>query len=81
MRAGCGDSSDRLSSRVSALKLVPGPLVAVVTGDVVLPSAIPTLGAAFSLLSAMFLHADFWHLAGNMMLLWLLGELIAAEPA
>ncbi len=47
---------------------------AVVTGDRVLPAAIPTLGAAFSLLSAMFLHADFWHLAGNMMLLWLLGD-------
>lgn len=47
---------------------------AVVTGDRVLPAAIPTLGAAFSLLSAMFLHADFWHLSGNMMLLWLLGD-------
>jgi membrane associated rhomboid family serine protease len=47
---------------------------AVVTGDRVLPAAIPTLGAAFSLLSAMFLHADFWHLAGNMMLLWLVGD-------
>jgi membrane associated rhomboid family serine protease len=47
---------------------------AVVTGDRVLPAAIPTLGAAFSLLSAMFLHADFWHLAGNMLLLWLLGD-------
>jgi membrane associated rhomboid family serine protease len=47
---------------------------AVVTGDRVLPAAIPTLGAAFSLLSAMFLHADFWHLTGNMMLLWLLGD-------
>jgi membrane associated rhomboid family serine protease len=47
---------------------------AVVTGDRILPTTIPTLGAAFSLLSAMFLHADFWHLAGNMMLLWLLGD-------
>jgi membrane associated rhomboid family serine protease len=47
---------------------------AVVTGGRVLPTGIPTLGAAFSLLSSMFLHADFWHLAGNMMLLWLLGD-------
>ena len=47
---------------------------AVVTGDRVLPAAIPTLGATFSVVSAMFLHADFWHLAGNMMLLWLLGD-------
>jgi membrane associated rhomboid family serine protease len=47
---------------------------AVVTGDRALPAAIPTLGAAFSVISAMFLHADFWHLAGNMMLLWLLGD-------
>jgi membrane associated rhomboid family serine protease len=47
---------------------------AVVTGDRVLPAAIPTFGAAFSVVSAMFLHADFWHLAGNMMLLWLVGD-------
>jgi membrane associated rhomboid family serine protease len=47
---------------------------AVVTGERVLPPAIPSFGAAFSVLSAMFLHADFWHLTGNMMLLWLLGD-------
>jgi membrane associated rhomboid family serine protease len=47
---------------------------AVVTGERILPPAIPTLGAGFSLISAMFLHADFWHLAGNMMLLWLVGD-------
>jgi membrane associated rhomboid family serine protease len=47
---------------------------AVVTGERVLPPVIPSFGAAFSVLSAMFLHADFWHLTGNMMLLWLLGD-------
>jgi membrane associated rhomboid family serine protease len=47
---------------------------AVVTGERALPPAIPSFGAGFSLLSAMFLHADFWHLTGNMMLLWLLGD-------
>ena len=47
---------------------------AVVTGDRLLPPDVPSLGRAFSLLSSMFLHADVWHLAGNMMLLWLLGD-------
>jgi membrane associated rhomboid family serine protease len=50
--------------------MIPG----VVTGDRVLPAGIPSLGTAFSVVSAMFLHADFWHLVGNMMLLWLVGD-------
>jgi membrane associated rhomboid family serine protease len=50
--------------------MIPG----VVTGDLVLPAGIPSLGTAFSMVSAMFLHADFWHLVGNMMLLWLVGD-------
>lgn len=49
---------------------------AVVTGDRLLPPDVPSLGRAFSLLSSMFLHADVWHLAGNMLFLWLFGDSI-----
>ncbi|WP_192499053.1 rhomboid family intramembrane serine protease [Skermanella pratensis] len=49
---------------------------AVVTGARLLPPDVPSLGGAFSLLSSMFLHADIWHLAGNMLFLWLFGDSI-----
>lgn len=47
---------------------------AVVTGLRPLPPDIPSLGGGFSLLSSMFLHADLWHLVGNMLFLWLFGD-------
>jgi membrane associated rhomboid family serine protease len=47
---------------------------AVVTGERQLPPAIPTLGIGFSLASSMFLHADFWHVAGNVLFLWVFGD-------
>src|SRR5689334_2607427 len=47
---------------------------AVVTGEQPLPPAIPTLGKAFSLLSSLFLHADVWHVAGNVLFLWIFGD-------
>ncbi|EWY40981.1 membrane protein [Skermanella stibiiresistens SB22] len=55
---------------VLGFAMIPG----VVMGDRPLPAGIPTFGGVFSLFSAMFLHADSWHLIGNMLFLWLFGD-------
>ena len=53
-----------------ALGLVP----AVLTGREVLPAEIAVIPAWASIVTSMFMHAGFWHLAGNMLYLWVFGN-------
>jgi membrane associated rhomboid family serine protease len=54
----------------SAFGLVP----AVLTGREILPPQIAFIPKAASALTSMFLHGGFWHLAGNMLYLWIFGN-------
>ena len=53
-----------------AFGLVP----AVLTGREVLPAEIAVLPAWASIFTSMFMHGGFWHLAGNMLYLWVFGN-------
>jgi membrane associated rhomboid family serine protease len=53
-----------------ALGLVP----AVLTGREVLPPDIAVIPAWATILTSMFMHGGFWHLAGNMLYLWVFGN-------
>jgi membrane associated rhomboid family serine protease len=53
-----------------ALGLVP----AVLTGREMLPPEIVVIPAWASIVSSMFMHGGFWHLAGNMLYLWIFGN-------
>jgi membrane associated rhomboid family serine protease len=35
---------------------------------------VPAVPAAFTIITSMFLHGSFWHLAGNMLYLWIFGN-------
>ena len=62
-----------LGESASAFILTYGVVPARVIGS---GAAVPPggAGAYFPFLTAMFLHGGFWHLAGNMWLLWLAGD-------
>jgi membrane associated rhomboid family serine protease len=51
-----------------------GVIPAVLTGRVALPPEIDLIPPAASVLTSMFLHGGFWHLAGNMLYLWVFGN-------
>src|SRR4029079_11720533 len=51
-----------------------GVIPAVLTGHEVAPPEIAWLPAWATVLSSMFVHAGFWHLAGNMLYLWIFGN-------
>jgi membrane associated rhomboid family serine protease len=51
-----------------------GAIPAVVFGEVTLPDGFTHAPAALSLVTSMFLHGGFMHLAGNMLFLWVLGD-------
>ena len=51
-----------------------GAIPAVVFGEVALPPELARIPAALSLVTSMFLHGGFMHLAGNMLFLWVLGD-------
>ena len=53
-----------------ALGLVP----AVLTGREVLPAEVAVIPAWASIVTSMFMHGGFWHLAGNMLYLWVFGN-------
>ncbi|HEV7610150.1 MAG TPA: rhomboid family intramembrane serine protease [Steroidobacteraceae bacterium] len=53
-----------------AFGLVP----AVLTGREVLPPGIAIIPAWGTILTSMFMHGGFWHLAGNMLYLWIFGN-------
>jgi membrane associated rhomboid family serine protease len=51
-----------------------GSIPAVVFGSRQLPSDIQAIPPTFSLITSMFLHGGFMHLAGNMLYLWIFGN-------
>ncbi len=51
-----------------------GAIPAVVFGLTELPRELAQIPAALSLVTSMFLHGGFMHLAGNMLFLWVLGD-------
>ncbi len=51
-----------------------GVIPAVLTGRVALPPEIDLIPPAMTVLTSMFLHGGFWHLAGNMLYLWVFGN-------
>jgi rhomboid family protein len=53
-----------------ALGVVP----AVLTGEKYLPDDVALIPPWASLLTSMFIHGGFWHLAGNMLYLWIFGN-------
>ena len=53
-----------------AFGLVP----AVLTGREMLPPEIAVIPAWATILTSMFMHGGFWHLAGNMLYLWIFGN-------
>src|SRR4051812_18216226 len=53
-----------------AFALVP----AVLTGSEFLPAAVEVVPPFLTVLTSMFLHGGFWHLAGNMLYLWIFGN-------
>ena len=53
-----------------ALGVVP----ALLTGRVAQPAEIDLVPPVVSVLTSMFLHGGFWHLAGNMLYLWIFGN-------
>lgn len=57
-----------------ALWLSYGAIPALVTGDVALPSELATLPPIATLISSVFLHGGWFHLAGNMLFLWIYGD-------
>src|SRR5688572_17070922 len=53
-----------------AFGLVP----AVLTGREILPEQIAVIPAWGTVFTSMFMHGGFWHLAGNMLYLWIFGN-------
>jgi membrane associated rhomboid family serine protease len=51
-----------------------GTVPAAVVGEVDLPDSIELVPPSVTLLTAIFLHGSFMHLAGNMMFLWIFGD-------
>ncbi len=51
-----------------------GAIPAVITGSQSLPAELIAIPPLFSLLTSMFLHGGFMHLAGNMLYLWIFGN-------
>jgi membrane associated rhomboid family serine protease len=51
-----------------------GAIPAVLTGRVALPPEIDLIPPVASIFTSMFLHGGIWHLAGNMLYLWVFGN-------
>ncbi len=51
-----------------------GLIPATLLGDAVLPPELAALPPWATLVTCAFLHADVWHLAGNMLFLWVFGD-------
>lgn len=62
-----GDGAERVAF---AFGVIP----AVLTGRVALPPEIDLIPPVASIFTSMFLHGGIWHLAGNMLYLWVFGN-------
>jgi membrane associated rhomboid family serine protease len=51
-----------------------GVIPAVLTGEKYLPDDVGVIPPWASVLTSMFMHGGFWHLAGNMLYLWIFGN-------
>ncbi len=51
-----------------------GVIPAVLTGREILPAEIAVIPAVGTVFTSMFMHGGFWHLAGNMLYLWVFGN-------
>jgi membrane associated rhomboid family serine protease len=51
-----------------------GAIPAVLTGEKYLPPDVSVIPPWASVLTSMFMHGGFWHLAGNMLYLWIFGN-------
>jgi membrane associated rhomboid family serine protease len=63
-------SDDGASEATQAFGLVP----AVLTGREMLPPGIAMIPAWATIFTYMFMHGGFWHLAGNLLFLWIFGN-------
>jgi membrane associated rhomboid family serine protease len=64
-----GYNGDAYEASVYAWGLIPAAFNGVMDQP-----TLPFVGESATLLTYAFLHADFWHLAGNMVFLWVLGD-------
>ncbi len=67
-----------LGRRVADADLVYGMVPAVLFGFAGLPARVHSIPPAATLISSIFLHASWLHLAGNMLYLWLFGRGVEA---
>jgi membrane associated rhomboid family serine protease len=51
-----------------------GAIPAVLTGEKYLPDNVAVLPPCGTVLTSMFMHGGFWHLAGNVLYLWIFGN-------
>ena len=51
-----------------------GAIPAVLTGEKYLPPDVAVIPPWASVITSMFMHGGFWHLAGNMLFLWIFGN-------
>jgi membrane associated rhomboid family serine protease len=65
-----------LMSQAGAVRVayMLGVVPAVLTGRVPMPEELALLPAYATVVTSMFLHGGFWHLAGNMLYLWIFGN-------
>jgi membrane associated rhomboid family serine protease len=63
-------NADASTQVAYAFGLVP----AVLTGREILPEEIAVIPAWGTVFTSMFMHGGFWHLAGNMLYLWIFGN-------
>jgi len=63
-----------LNSFMLEFGVVPHHTLAVLTGHSHLPASAAILPVFTSILTSMFLHASFLHVAGNMLFLWIFGD-------
>lgn len=62
--------TDGIQSAAIRFGLIPG----VITGNYLLPASYQTIPDALTLFTYAFLHGDIWHLAGNMVFLWVFAD-------
>jgi len=64
----------QLSSGIQRSVYAAGVIPAVLLGDAQLPPGVALVGPWTSVVTSMFLHGGFMHIAGNMLYLWIFGD-------